>query len=164
MRNRLPLALLVLCGASGAGAQRAPVRANVFLPLLADPKRPQFSATYLRVRSTQLTPRLSAVVLGQEIGLVRSRDDAWQASLEAAVFSQFDMRARSNDLINTDYVVGVAIGHRRGTVSGQVRIYHQSSHLGDEFLLYTGCGGPGPAPPPHCTVTEPTMPLLKLLE
>lgn len=138
LRHGLRVVLLALLGASGAPAQRPLSPADPFPDLLADPKRPQFSATYLRMHSTQLAPRLSTVALGQEFGLVRSRDGAWQASLEAAAFSQFDMRARSNDLINTDYVVGLAVGHRRGTASGKVRIYHQSSHLGDEFILHTG--------------------------
>lgn len=133
----VPLVLLALLGAGEASAQRALPPPSVFPVLLADPKRPQFSATYLRMRSTELAPRLSTVALGGEFGLARSRDGAWEASVEAAVFSQFDMRARSNDLINTDYVAGVAVGHRRGTVSGKLRIYHQSSHLGDEFILHT---------------------------
>jgi hypothetical protein len=55
------------------------------------------------------------------------------------VFSQFDLSAPSSDLINTDYVVGVPLSWRSGGWSTRVRLYHQSSHLGDEFLL----GRPG---------------------
>ncbi len=52
---------------------------------------------------------------------------------------QFDLSAPSSDLINTDYVVGVPLSWRSGGWSTRVRLYHQSSHLGDEFLL----GRPG---------------------
>ena len=51
------------------------------------------------------------------------------------MFSQFDLSAPSSDLINTDYVVGVPLSWRSGGWSTRVRLYHQSSHLGDEFLL-----------------------------
>ncbi len=56
-------------------------------------------------------------------------------SVAAGVFSQFDMETRSNDLINTDFVVGFPFTYRRGAVSLRASIYHQSSHLGDEFIL-----------------------------
>lgn len=45
------------------------------------------------------------------------------------------MNTASFDLINADYVVGLPVTFRRGSVSSRVRLYHQSSHLGDEFLL-----------------------------
>lgn len=56
-------------------------------------------------------------------------------SVAAGVFSQFDMETRSNDLINTDFVVGFPFTYRRGAVSLRASLYHQSSHLGDEFIL-----------------------------
>lgn len=39
------------------------------------------------------------------------------------------------DLINADYVVGIPVSWRSGLFSTRLRLYHQSSHLGDEFLL-----------------------------
>jgi hypothetical protein len=59
--------------------------------------------------------------------------------LLAGVFSQFNLDAPSSDLINTDFVVGIPVSWRSGNWSTRVRVYHQSSHLGDEFLL----GRPG---------------------
>ncbi len=57
----------------------------------------------------------------------------------AGVFAQFNLDAGSTDLINSDYVIGFPVSWRSGLVSARARLYHQSSHLGDEFLL----GNPG---------------------
>jgi hypothetical protein len=46
------------------------------------------------------------------------------------------MNAPSTDLINTDYVVGIPLSWRSGLFSTRVRLYHQSTHLGDEFVLH----------------------------
>lgn len=55
--------------------------------------------------------------------------------LDGALFAQFDMDAPSHDLLNADYTVGLPITYREGGFSARLRLYHQSSHLGDEFLL-----------------------------
>ena len=39
------------------------------------------------------------------------------------------------DLINSDYQLGFPVTPREGPFSARIRLYHQSSHLGDEFLL-----------------------------
>jgi hypothetical protein len=39
------------------------------------------------------------------------------------------------DLINADYLVGIPLTTRKGNFANLTRIFHQSSHLGDEFLL-----------------------------
>jgi hypothetical protein len=44
------------------------------------------------------------------------------------------MNAPSTDLINTDYVVGIPLSWRSSLFSTRVRLYHQSTHLGDEFV------------------------------
>jgi len=59
-------------------------------------------------------------------------------SLFGAVFAQFNLDTPSFDLLNADYLVGPELTLRHGRWSGRVRFYHQSSHLGDEFLLNYG--------------------------
>ncbi|MGZ8455149.1 MAG: DUF1207 domain-containing protein, partial [Gemmatirosa sp.] len=61
--------------------------------------------------------------------------DGVQVSLAGSVFAQFDLGAPSFDLVNADYIIGLPVTVRRGGFSARVRVYHQSSHLGDEFLL-----------------------------
>ncbi len=56
-------------------------------------------------------------------------------NLFGAVFSQFNLDTPSSDLINSDFIAGVPLVGRWGRWSARVRLYHQSSHLGDEFLL-----------------------------
>ncbi len=116
---------------------------DVFRPLLADPKQPQFFATwqFARARGEGTSVNLASVALGENFGLYTKRDgcDGWQISLHGGVFSQFNMDTRNAELINTDFVGGIPITWRLGNWSTRVRFYHQSSHLGDEFLL----GRPG---------------------
>jgi hypothetical protein len=135
------------CGTGLARDERAgytPLpRGDVFCPLLADPKAVHSFASALRERSdssgTQTSRTIASVGIGDMFGLGRwngSRPgDGVQLSLSAAVFAQFDLGAPSYDLVNADYVVGLPLTIRRGRTSMRLRIYHQSSHLGDEYLL-----------------------------
>ena len=59
----------------------------------------------------------------------------WEAGLQAGVFSDFNLDASSSDLVNTDFIVSAYSSMRAGQFSAFGRLYHQSSHLGDEFLL-----------------------------
>jgi hypothetical protein len=43
----------------------------------------------------------------------------------------------SKDLINADYTVGLLTSYQTGPFSGFLCLHHQSSHLGDEFILNT---------------------------
>src|SRR2546422_1111837 len=128
----LVAAVVVLGFAEGSAQGRGD---GAFQPLLADPKEPEFFATYLWDRSPRLGSRLASVGLGQTIGLVRESD--WELAIAAGVFSQFNMQSATNDLINTDSLVGLPLTYRHGSWSTRLRLYHQSSHLGDEYLLHT---------------------------
>lgn len=115
---------------------------NVFRPLLADPKQPQFQATYQSVTLRQANNNhldAAFVGLGETFGLWTRRHEQGcngiQISMFGAVFSQFNLDAQSKDLINSDFQVGFPVTWREGPFSARVRLYHQSSHLGDEFLL-----------------------------
>jgi len=134
----LIVAAALTAGRTGALAQ-APVRAPdpspaVFPSLLADPKEPEFFATYLWQRSPRLASRLGSVGFGQTFGVLRTRD--WQLSIAAGVFSQFDLSSSTADLMNTDYLVGLPLAYRRGSTAMRFRLYHQSSHLGDEYMIH----------------------------
>ena len=111
----------------------------LFDPLHADPRWPNFSAGYQRYVDDQDFRNVAAVSFGETIPLYR--DDLgrgqWEVSLQASVFSIFDLDASSFDLVNADYFVAVPLSYRYGPFSAIARIFHQSSHLGDEFLLRT---------------------------
>jgi hypothetical protein len=116
---------------------------DVFRPLFADPKQPQFFAAYqaVHVRQANTSANIGSVGFGENFGLYSRRRgcNGWQVGILAGVFSQFNLDAPSSDLLNTDYVVGIPVSWRSGLLSLRARLYHQSSHLGDEFLL----GNPG---------------------
>src|SRR5207302_1845204 len=126
--------LRTVCGHTGFTAGAA-VQAPVFQPLLADPKEPRFFAGYLWARSPRLASRLGTVGFGQTIGLLRGRD--WQLGIAAGVFSEFNMESSTTDLLNTDYLVGLPLTYRHGSLATRLRLYHQSSHLGDEYMVHT---------------------------
>ncbi len=129
----LVLALLATVAVPG-GAQEV---TRLFAPLIADPKQAHFFATWLWVRSPTVTGTLASIGLGEDVALVSGGDRRWEISVAAGVFSQFNMGTRSNDLINTDFTIGLPLAYRAGPVSLRVKLYHQSSHLGDEFILNT---------------------------
>ena len=140
------LAVVVGLGALGASPLSAQAVASpgppqplpqgqLFAPLIADPKQPHFFAAWLWVTSPLVTSQVASVGLGEDIGLVRGPRSHWQLSVAAGVFSQFNEETPSNDLINTDFVIGFPVTYRGDAVSARARIYHQSSHLGDEFIL-----------------------------
>jgi hypothetical protein len=115
---------------------------DVFRPLLADPKQPQFFVSVVRFHTPGVRRyNLAAVGFGETFGFYRflgsSENDGLQLSMEAALFAQFNLNTHSYDLQNADYTIGIPITYRHGDNSLRFRIYHQSSHLGDELLLST---------------------------
>lgn len=119
---------------------------DVFLPLLADPKQPQFfvSFRHFDAMGQTLDPHFSgfpmaSVAYGENFGLYRKlgkrEGDGIQVGMDGALFAQFDLDSVSMDLINADYTVGIPVTWRKGDTSLRFRFYHQSSHLGDEFIL-----------------------------
>ena len=61
--------------------------------------------------------------------------DGLQLSVEASLVARFNMSTPSYSLINADYSIGIPLTFRSGAHSIRFRLYHQSSHLGDEYLL-----------------------------
>lgn len=111
---------------------------SVFLPLMADPRWPHFSAAYHYYIGDKALKNAAAVSFGESFSLVRfhlSPHSSIDIGIQAGVFSIFDLGSDSFDLLNADYLVGVPIAYRNGKFSALFRPVHQSSHLGDEFLL-----------------------------
>ena len=118
---------------------------QIFCPLLADPKEPRSFVSWLRGTFRSLDDpsgtgtTIGSVGVGDSFGLIRwngrEPGDGVQLDLVGSIFAQFDLRAASNDLINADYIIGLPLTIRRNGFSIRTKVYHQSSHLGDEFLL-----------------------------
>jgi len=112
---------------------------DLFRPLIADPKQPQFFVDINSFRSLGVRYTMASVGFGETFGMYRffgSREgNGLQLSVEGALFAQFNLDAPSSDLINADYTIGIPVTYRYGDNSLRFRLYHQSSHLGDELLL-----------------------------
>ena len=113
---------------------------NVFCPLVADPKAMRSFLSYLHEKkSVDSIESVGSVGISDSFGLARwggnARSDGVQISLDGAIFAQFDLGSESYDLINADYLVGLPLTIRKGPVSSRLRVYHQSSHVGDELLI-----------------------------
>jgi hypothetical protein len=126
--------LALLAAAPAVGQTPGSADGAPFRPLLADPKEPQFFAAYLWERSPRLAPRLGSVGFGQTIAVVSP--GTWQVAIAAAVFSQFNLARPTADLMNTDYRVGLPVTYHHAGLTTRLQLYHQSSHLGDEYMVH----------------------------
>ena len=113
---------------------------TLFRPLIADPRWPHFAASYQRYLGDRQLRDVGAVSFGETFTLWRQRlgpATAWEFGIQAGVFAVFDLNAESGDLVNADYFAAIPVTFRHEGFSSLFRIFHQSSHLGDEFLLRT---------------------------
>jgi hypothetical protein len=115
-------------------------KVELFDPLIADPRQPQFAIRYQYYKTPATTFNAASLSVGDYFpfatGLFGTSGSS-QIGIQGAVFALFNLDSPSHDLINADYWVGLPISYRQGRWSFLGRIYHQSSHLGDEFLLDT---------------------------
>lgn len=113
---------------------------HLFKPLMADPRWAHFSVSYRNYLNNNNDGRnITTLSFGETIpfyrGNVGKSTAQWEGGLQAGVFSDFNMDAPSTELMNSDFIGSFYSSVRAGQFSGFGRIYHQSSHLGDEFLL-----------------------------
>ena len=110
----------------------------LFSPLHADPRWPHFGASYRGFTQGLNLSKVFAGNFGETFSIYRNKalfGGEWDFGVQAGVFSIFDVGSASIDLINADYRVGFLSSYRLGQFSTLLRVQHQSSHLGDEFLL-----------------------------
>ena len=118
---------------------------QIFCPLIADPKEARSFVSYLHGTFRSLDDpsgkgtSIASVGVGDTFGLFRvggpDPGEGIQLDVMGGIFAQFDLGTTSNDLINADYIVGFPLTFRRHGFSFRAKLYHQSSHLGDEYLL-----------------------------
>lgn len=134
--------------ASGSGQQHlAFPQSRLFRPLLADPQelRSYATLTYVNFAAAGMPFRdpdtrflASFVGLGGNLGLYGWRSPSGrygaQIGVSGAGFSQFNLTRVGAPLLNTDFLAALPITARLGPWSARVRLFHQSSHLGDELL------------------------------
>ena len=137
--------LMSALSSSWAGAQsveeptlRVFPRDSLFAPLAADPRWPRFAVGYARYFDDSQFTHVGTADAGASIAIVQQNRPGrgrWEIGIQGGVFSIFDFGAPSNDLVNADYLGGITFTYAFDSFSILTRIMHQSSHLGDEFLL-----------------------------
>jgi hypothetical protein len=110
-----------------------------FRPPVADPAEPRVYMSRLTVKRDVGEFSAARAGIGYDFGLLRRQgerpDDGWQLSVFGSIDSLFDLDLPGDALVNTDYRLGLPLTWRRGNFSARARMYHQSSHLGDELIL-----------------------------
>ena len=112
---------------------------DLFNPLIADPKEPRFYISYRLFKFQSQQIHVGTMGYGEFFGLYRHNNPggySWQVDIGGGIHAQFDLHASSLDLVNADYTVGFPVSFRKDNVSYRIALFHQSSHLGDEFLLH----------------------------
>jgi hypothetical protein len=106
---------------------------------VADPTEPRVFMSRLNVRRDAGEFSAAHVGIGYDFGVLSRQgerpDDGWQLSVFGSIDSLFDLDLPGDALVNSDYRIGLPLTWRRGGFSARGRVYHQSSHLGDELIL-----------------------------
>ena len=110
---------------------------SLFEPLIADPKWPRFSLAYHYYLKDRMPKHAFSPNFGASFGLYRAeaKNLEWEIGVQAGLFALMDIGKTPSALINADYFVGLPLSYSSGSWSGLIRLYHISSHLGDEFML-----------------------------
>jgi hypothetical protein len=111
---------------------------SLFTPLFADPRWPHFSLSYQYYIDDDDLDHVAAPNFGELFPLLHYSPrygGSWELGLQGGVFAIFDLPSESFDLINADYRVGLPLTYAWGSWAAMLRFFHQSSHLGDEYLL-----------------------------
>lgn len=118
----------------------------IYQPQIADPREPMYSAAF-RYGDRVVGKLAAAVALGDDFPLFRWRDVfRWhgdmQIGIQGAIWAVFNYahvpHNRTHELcelVNTDYFLGIPLTYGFDRWSFRTRLYHISSHLGDEFIV-----------------------------
>lgn len=118
----------------------------LFAPLVADPREPVYSAA-LRFGDKVIGQIVAAVSLGDDFPIFRWRNVLpWhgdmQLGVQAGVWTVFNYwhvpktyDHESCELVNADYMACIPLTYAVDRWSFRLRVYHISSHLGDEYLV-----------------------------
>lgn len=116
-----------------------PDEGPLFKPFIADPRQVTSSAGW-RWNDNAIGKNIIPVSYGTNIAFVRCCN-VWpwggmlQINLEGGLWAVFAPLRDSAPLINADYYVGFPIEYAIDRWAFRLRVFHISSHLGDEFLI-----------------------------
>ncbi len=117
----------------------------LFAPLIANPRDPVYSVAY-RWNDSVLANSEVAISLGDIFPIFRwfdvfSAHGDLQLDITACMWANFDMNPENTpngewaELVTSDYLLAIPISYAFDKWAFRLRIYHISSHLGDEFIV-----------------------------
>lgn len=125
-----------------SGGEWLPEEKN-FKPFLADPRQLTYSLAY-RFYDDVIGRHSIGVSLGEELFLYRwdrfpilKTSGSLQLAIIAGAWAVFNFDSNDDfaEIVNADYFIGFQSSYAYDKSSYRLRMYHMSSHLGDEFLL-----------------------------
>lgn len=136
-----------LCPVTGGERVEWFPRGNYFQPILLDPATPQLgSSVYSRIeKGVIMREAYIPVNMGTSLIVVRkpfSETDGLEAGFEFAIHSQFIIGPVRNMIMgglqNTDYRISGITHYKKGKYVLRAKLFHQSSHLGDDHIIRNG--------------------------
>lgn len=124
------------CGLNGVWLPEDPI---LFKPFIADPRQITYSVGW-RFYDQVLSKNVIDVSYGDSFGLyewyaVTPWGGKLRIDLEGALWAVFAPLQESSPLINADYYVGIPVTYAVDCWQFRWRVFHISSHIGDEFLI-----------------------------
>jgi hypothetical protein len=106
---------------------------------VADPTEPRTYVGRYNVKRDAGEFSAARAGIGYDLGVLqlqgRKADDGWRLGVFGSIDSLFNLDLPGDALVNTDYRLGMPLSWSSGAFSARARVYHQSSHLGDELIL-----------------------------
>jgi hypothetical protein len=125
---------------SGSCGEWLPQSTILYPTELANPLQVAFSGA-VRFRDKIAGQVCTPVSFGAQFPLYRwsntrlfKRKGDLQVEVEGSVFAIFNQTTPSSPLINADYYVGIPLSFAYKRWAHRLRLYHVSSHLGDEYM------------------------------
>lgn len=85
------------------------------------------------------------MALGHTWGMARwsTNDDRWlwQWNVEAMAFSRFELGGSVNSFETVDFFANLPVAARNDAFSARLMLFHESSHLGDDYIRRTADQG-----------------------
>ena len=113
----------------------------LFRWLAADQRWPHISASYRSYSDHTEVNTAGAISLGRSLPVIQyngASGHRWELGIQLSVFALFDLEAPSTALVNTDPIVSIPLSYRHDRFSAILRLSHQSTHLGDEYVILHG--------------------------
>lgn len=134
-----------------------PQTTELYLPMIANPRQVIYSVGY-RGGDKVCGNTCASFSMGDNFPIYRWLGVLpWcgdlQIGIETGIWCVFNMKPNPNrckkgysEIVNTDYYVGIPLAYAVNQWAFRLRLYHISSHLGDEFLVnhphFVNCDGP----------------------